>query len=299
MKFISLSSCVFTLFLMLMISCGFQKPEEDKHPEVPLFPQLSNSDFILETFPFDILRLTRTSHFIIASVYDSVSKSHPTLVFDLNLKLKKRFENLNVFLVTNQDEIFALENEQYVRYASPFSSKQVLNFEIISSVQDSLRAIQIAKSTKDTSDKIALAQTVLDLTHTHYQKKYCQNLVCITEINANTFMFQDKKGLNIYQFESYDFDTKKMEIPICTSAAALQIETLTFYDKIHTGYSVDGSNHIAFGVNADELYYYSVVIDGDSLSFKDSYANMGLYETPQHDVFISDGKHQFWKITKK
>ena len=40
---------------MIFISCGYQKTEEDKHPEIPVFPEHTNNKISIKQFNINLI----------------------------------------------------------------------------------------------------------------------------------------------------------------------------------------------------------------------------------------------------
>ncbi len=142
------------LVFLLITSCGYQSPEEDKHPDVPIFPKHTNSAVEINPFSMDVSSIHFNEKYYFGYNQDDF------LILDPQFNvIKKISEKVFVEQVTAEGDVFFFEtsndnvNRAFVFSAPKFAKKEVDIVHILPRNQDVIKdsLLRIYQGKIDTS----------------------------------------------------------------------------------------------------------------------------------------------------
>ncbi len=276
---------VFLMLLVLAISCSDKEKSEDKYPEIPKFPASSNDKYRIEKLPFKVG--IALSQYIYQDQYQGVPEDN-VVIQDRNYAVVK-----NLFLqgaVQHIDqstgEIFTFNDSIAFKYAPPdFSEKRLETIQVDSEYflagerNDSIefdRSLIIRDSLKAEELTVGASCLIYPYEHGYVILRYRDKDILV---NGKGMSFHIDECVRSYKL-------------------AFQGKPLEPFDQVHLGYSFQGSNHIAFGIESNDLYYYKHNVGNDTIAFKNTSQAFKFYETENGRRFIVEGYHDLYEVKK-
>lgn len=282
--------------LIVLMSCSTEK---DKHPEMPIFPQVSNPNYILTPFPYSSFSLYQLDNFVYAHCYDSTNNSHPFVIYNSDFKELKKLPIDHPSHIDASGIIYHLDNGVLNRYAPPLFSKIPLEVISIKDNLDEIRKMYIETHPQDSANTIKISLTVDSLFNQNYKNQLSPTLTCMVDLGDNNYLFSYKnKNLHIHS-ETHDFKPEEWTTTCPTAEYNNFSNSLAFYDKAIIDYSLQGSNHIALGLTANTIYYYKTLIGQDTLFFKSNYSDIQEIKTSNLSRVYLDGYHNLYLLQQR
>lgn len=280
---------------MLICSCTYKESEKDKFPKIPYFPSSSNAKYKVEAFPFSSYSLQKANNYIYASAYDSLTDSHPFIVFDLNLNQLKTFD-ADVFYIHESDGFYEYDGTKLFRYSPPHFKKELLKTKKIVDNTDSIRTAYLNSEESDTLRTEFFVGSIFN--DVHQKKLETKDLKCIVHLSEKAYILRYEDYDYLVTCDTYAFRTDNWTSDTCTEAPFLDANEIGPFDEVNLGFDLQGSNHIAFGVTLENLYYYRLKIDSDTILFKSRYGLIKELKTENGETILQDGKHNLYRVKK-
>jgi len=307
------------LLLFICISCGYTETEDDKYPEMPVFPEHSNVDMSIESLNRKIDALyVYDEHTFIASIKymyeESRTKMYVTKM-DHTLKVLDSIEADGVFKIL-EDGSFYINNEEgkILKYSSfdakplvikehPFNGKDYKE-----KVEKELEEGKYARGTYPDSLSYEIAKVVDSISYyktlDEFKKQQLTDLQCVIDFDGgstNVLIYEDKEYLTSPQPYSSDFKESTTEMIYnfmnCKLKSASVFDkdgSLKITDQVVTSNGSSGGNHFVPGsFYPIGLQYYELEIGGVKTQFKIKADPIGkrqlfLRYIPDSDIYLID-----------
>ncbi len=291
---------------MLCISCGYKKPEGDKHPEIPVFPEHTNQKF--EFVPFSYGRIH--THMM------AQTNNHYYIALFSNLDfliLNKSFEEVmtldvrGVASIHESGTFYSFTKKDYVkkayRYQPPHFKEESIPVKKIQYYKPSFDSI-VAKYSETIAEK-KLNNKLFDtlkFADSIFFKKYTQDLQCVLPIGAypGTYIFKYADRDIFVECHLYPPGKESSLFNICNTAPSIQeADDLDLFDTAVLGNSSHG-NHYVFGYKSYGYEYFSLKIGNNSTKFKvHSRDRMIQLKSESKDKVIVYGDRLYWSRLKE
>lgn len=306
------------VFLLLIVSCGYRTPEEDKHPDLPIFPEHTNASIQITPFSWEANGLQFNDNYIFASTHKSL------LVLDRKFNKVKEIDEIvsthsidnegQVYIITRTDDVMSDPKEVYkispdnnfvkekmevlimrpregVRIrdsiTAAFKNKQSTNEAVSDSLIDSLVYVAFNKEREELPLRI---------------KKLEDDIVAVFPLDndVSILKYKDKKVALFSTYNHMDFLKDKR------SGGLKPIRELekrpTSFDKVVLGNSFSG-NHYVGGYTPYGFNYIELTLENEVTRFKAHNSNNGdgvhiLYKS-KDTMILKDTREKLYYVTLK
>lgn len=264
------------IIILSIFSCGYEKTENDKYPDLPLFPDIINSNFEIIKFPYrsyKYLGMVNGNLYTIGAIdYNEMygGKRH-IIIYDENLNILNKIpiENgiINVDIAKNGDFYVHTENSKDVKkftfpkFESTLIKKHPLSWASLNSHKN--EEILNLKESDSTFDSNRYMVNILN------KKLDSINKIkesCYSKLKSSTLLKFDNEEV---WFDDYKMDFKSFKN--CNSFISNNKKTenlkLKIFDNAKLGNQSSG-NHFAFSFYQYGIEYFNLVKGQDTLKFK-------------------------------
>jgi hypothetical protein len=267
----------FYFVVAIFLSCTEKETANDKYPNIPFFPGSSNAKYIFEKKPFR--GSVRLENFIVEEDYESSSEN--VVLFDLSTaKLKEVRVKGNVQYIDRLEGsiISRINDSTFLRYPAPAFASEIVPFKKYYSVVD-----DSVKKIRPLLDFRSIRTTGVN-----------ESFPCKTEFPDRLYyLIRERTGSFIVDSRAMNSDLQECDFVL---DSPFPESFLTAFDNVVLGYSFSGSNHIAFGIEANRLHYYRIVLGQDTISFKNSSEYFQLYQMRGQNPVIIDGYDSLYEL---
>lgn len=264
-------SICFLGFLLLLAACGYRLAGEDKHPELPFFPELVDGQFQLEALPYEGCEYLGKSHhfyFVDADMDTSKYEDRYLVLLDGRLKEIARIKRQQFVGVKTDGTIYTGQKNLFA-YTYPSMKSQkvpILTFDI-DSVIKTLPAHEQEKIATDTT--IDAHAYRYQLYGDHMKKHLLEGLDSVFHIDRFTVLYYGKKVYGINNRESYVSEFI-YDLPQALSAEYIpegKGEAVAFIEDVVLG-NKSMSHRVATSFHPFGLEYYHLILGTDSIKIK-------------------------------
>ncbi len=255
----------------LLVSCGYEKPENDKYPNLPLFPNINSSKFEIVKFPYrsyNYLGITKGYLYTTAAIdyKEGYGGKKHLIIYDESLNIVKKIPvDGNVSVAKNGD--FYLKKEEKVeKYSYP-------NFESITIKKSPLNRYSIYDSKAEEIAKLEKADSTFN------SGKYVINIIskkldsvnkikrlCYIKIMNSTILKFDNEEV---WFDDYDvnFQSFKNCSNSILSNDNINNPKLKIFDNAKLGNKSSANRYVGHFYQYG-MEYFNLVREKDTLKFK-------------------------------
>lgn len=276
----------FILIPLLIISCGYTKTEDDKHPDMPVYPLHTNPKITIKPLDIKIDTIYRFNNSLIAPamLYDEFGAYSKYIVsLDNELNIIDSVPFYHYYYISNDNHFYIPNgNDALLKYSSLKSKPTKVTphpFDITKFSEE------IEKQLKETAAfnltnfpdslhyyiRLKLDSTVEYKTKEEFNKIVLDELMSIKSVGSYLLLnYKDKQyqmlGLSRSDYEKA-FSTKKAGF---AEKFITDYETdLKITDQAVTANGSSGGNHFVPGTFYPKgIQYYVLNINGDTTAFK-------------------------------
>ncbi len=281
-----------------MIGCGYQKPEGDKHPEVPVFPKHSNTKFTFTEIIEDFYPNETPSYSIQCSddywfLHINQKDRSKILVCDNNFKLLTEINDLKfdygVSRVMLEDgTIYILPGNHDLRdkplfkYAPPLFQKKEIKVLDVKPTRNEIYKQELAKREIEKLENVGIKDSLRRSLHKVTDSLYaieCEDLLELDKAKGYLEMrglwysiirYKDQEEAAVIYPECQDVIRQLAKVDIKNGRIANKKKTadnLRQFDHAVIGNHSTG-NHFVFGFHPYGYHYYQLFIGKDTTRFK-------------------------------
>lgn len=269
----------FFFVVAIFLACTEKETAKDKYPNIPFFPGSSNEKYIFEKKPFR--GAVRLENFIVLEEYEQSGKN--VVLFDLSSSQLKavRIEGSVEYIDRFEGSIISRTNDStFLRYRAPAFAREIVPFK---------------KYYKIVGDSPSKTRPLLNLRS--IRTGVDQTFPCKAKFsNGGYALIRERSGSFVVDSRIVDNELQDCDYVL---EPPFPSKFLTPFDNVVLGYSFSGSNHIAFGIEANKLHYYRIVLGPDTISFKNASEYFQLYEMPGQNPVIIDGNNSLYELKTK
>ena len=280
------------IFIFIFISCGYQKTEEDKHPEIPVFPEHTNHKIAIKQFTTNLRDLKYNEKNVFAN-----NEHGDLIILDRKFNKIKELKGPYNYISKDGTIYFIQPNEKpelievYKMSIENNFKKEKIQSVIINSrepftIRDSLNVV--GKSEINDKDNVKINTDIDSLVHLIYQKeknlisdkikKLKPNLVSIFPLSysVSVLKFKDKE---FALYTRYDHTIEFKEVLEKTRRNGLEPiwnleKSPKSFDKVVLGNSFSG-NHYVGGFTPYGYNYVELSLHNEITRFKVKNSNNG------------------------
>lgn len=307
------------LLFFICISCGYTDTEDDKFPEMPVFPEHSNLQMSIVSLSkkIDNLYPYGEDTFIASIKYiteGSRTKMYVTKM-DHTLKVLDSIETEGVFKITKDGSFYIKNNKGAILKYSSFGAKPLMikehpfNGEIYKeSIVKELEEGEYARGTYPDSLSYEVGKVVDSISYHKtleaFKKQQIEGLHCVIDFypeSKSVLIYEDEEYLDSPQPYSngnaisttkmlYNFEACEMK----SKSNTFENEGLTITDQVVRSNGSSGGNHFVPGsFYPIGLQYYELEIAGVKTTFKikaDPVGKKQLFvrHIPDSDIYLID-----------
>ncbi len=282
------------LLIFIFISCGYTETEDDKFPDMPVFPEHSNPEVSIEplTRTIDVLYDYDEQNFIASIKYlykESRSRMY-VVKMDHTLKVLDSIETDDLFEMVKDGSFYIKNDKGKILKYSSFDAKPLVIEEhpfngitYKERVEKELREGKYARGTYPDSLSSKIWEIVDSISYhksfQEFDKQQLTGLQCVIDFYSESkrvLVYEDEEYLSSPQPSSNDYgitansilyDFKACEVK--TKSNAVENEGLTITDKVVRANGSSGGNHFVPGsFYPIGLQYYELEIEGVKTQFK-------------------------------
>lgn len=307
----------------MFISCGYQKTEEDKHPEIPIFPKHTNNKISIKEFPFYLTNIKYNTENLFAN-----NANGDWVILDRKFnkikQLSKPAGYIHSYISKNGTIYFTVPNEKpelievyKMSNQGNFKKEQIKKIVINSreryAIRDSLNLVY--KDEINNKDNLKISDYIDSLMTDVYQKdskiiykkikKLKSNLISVFPL-SNEISVLKYKNREMVLCTRYDHtDQFKNELEKTHLNALEPIWNLEkspkSFGKVVLGNSFSG-NHYVGGYTPYGYNYVELSLNNETTKFKAKNSNNGngvniLYKNK--DTIILKDYEKLYRITLK
>ena len=307
------------LFTLIFISCGYQKTEEDKHPEIPIFPEHTNNKISIKQFTTNLIDINYNEKNLFAN-----NEKGDLIILDRKFNKIKELKVPNNYISKDGTIYFMQTNEKpklievYKMSIDNNFKKEKLKNLIINSrepftIRDSLNVVYKRKI--NDKDNLKIKSDIDSLVHVVYQKennltsdkikKLKPNLVSIYPLSnsVSVLKFKDKEFALYTRYDhtsEFKDELEKTRLNGLKPIWNLEKSPKSF-DKVVLSNSLSG-NHYVGGFTSYGYNYVALSLHNETTKFKAKNSNNGngvniLYESK--DTIILKDFEKLYHITLK
>jgi hypothetical protein len=305
----------FLIFVFIFNSCGYQRAEEDKYPEIPVFPKHTNNKISIKEFPFYLTNIKYNQKNVFAN-----NKNGDWLILD------RKFNKIKQLSKPSGYTHSYINKDGTIYYIKP-NEKPELNIVYKFSIQDNFKKKKIEKlilnsregiTIRDSLNLVYKNQTnehINSLTFNIYQKeekliserikKLKSNLISIFPLtNEVSVLKYENKEFALYT--RYDHTNEFKDVLEKTRLDELKPiwnleKSPKSFGKVVLGNSFSG-NHYVGGYTPYGYNYVELSLNNETTKFKAKNSNNGngvniLYKNK--DTIILNDFEKLYYITLK
>lgn len=312
----------FLIFTLIFISCGYQKTEEDKHPEIPVFPKHTNNKISIKQFTPTLRNIKYNEKNFFAN-----NENGDLIILDKKFnKIKQLSVSSGHNYISKDGTIyFILPNEKpelievYKMSVQNNFKKEKINNLIINSregvtIRDSLNLVY--RSEINDKDTLKINSHIDSMIHVIYQKEkkiisnkikdLKPNLISIYPLSSSVSVLKYKnKEFALYtRYKHTDEFEDVLKIRYWNELepiSNLEKDPKSF-DKVVLGNSFSG-NHYVGGYTPYGYNYIELSLNNETTKFKAKNSNNGngvniLYEN-KDTIILKDFEKLYYITLKK
>jgi hypothetical protein len=284
----------FLCFLIICIqSCGYRLTEEDKYPDMPIYPHISNSDYSIDSImKIENSSVKYTDQFLytisftksnkdVESAHLSILNKNMDIVKEIqwNPLFSKRFiynvdENNNIYIVS--------ENQSLYKYAYPWERMEEVPKILDVTKRDSLEVVYLKTIQKRQKvDSLFYIGAFIDSIFNSKVKKLYDMNDCVLPIdgyNTNYYVvLNDSNGRQSYaiitdysELWQTSYQNRKLNCDSLVHQYTYSNKTAApnlILEQAALGNRSSG-NHFVFGFTPYGYDYYKITVDKDTICFK-------------------------------
>ncbi|MBP1840777.1 hypothetical protein [Formosa algae] len=306
----------FLIVIFIFNSCGYQRTEEDKHPEIPIFPKHTNNKISIKEFPFYLTNIKYNQKHVFAN-----NKNGDWLILDRKFNTIKQLNKPSGYVhsyISNDGTIYFLKpkektelNEVYKFSIQDNFKKEKLENLILKSregvtIRDSLNAVYKNQTNKH----------IDSLTSDIYKKEEKLIAESIKKLNSNLIsIFPLTNGVSVLKYENkafalytrYDHTNEFKAVLEKTQQDELKPiwhleKSPKSFGKVTLGNSFSG-NHYVGGYTPYGYNYVELSLNNETTKFKAKNSNNGngvniLYKS-KDTIIINDFEKLYYITLKK
>lgn len=309
-----------TIVSLFFLSCGYTKTENDKYPDMPLFPKHTNPELSIKTLEKTInsLYLYRGETFIssITYSYDNRPSEMYIVQMDRNLNVMDSIMTANgVFEIVEGGDFYSQnENGELLKHIS-FTQKPIVveqhpfNGELYKEkIEKELTEGKYARGTYPDSLSSSIWKIIDSVSHysslREFKKQQIKGLQCVIDLYPESkciLVYDKEEYISTQQPYSTDFDDSASQIlydfKSCSVKQLVNIgndKALLLTDEVVRYNGSSGGNHfVPGGFYPIGLQYYELEILGSKTNFKIAADPLGqrqlfLRHIPHTDIYLID-----------
>jgi len=314
----------FLIFVFILNSCGYQKTEEDKYPEIPVFPEHTNNKISIKEFPFYLTNIKYNQKNVFAH-----NAKGDWVIFDRKFNKIKQISQPDGYVHSyiNKDGTiyFIIPNEKpelievyKLSTQDNFKKERIENLIINSregfTIRDSLNFVY--KDEIEKIDNLKINKHIDSLLSVVYQnekeivsgkiKKLKPNLISIYPL-TNEVSVLKYKNKEFALYTRFDHTNNFNDLLKKTSLDGLEPiwnleKSPKSFGKVVLGNSFSG-NHYVGGYTPYGYNYVELSLKNETTKFKAKNSNNGnsvgiLYES-KDTLIVKDFKKLYYITLKK
>ncbi|MFD1016185.1 hypothetical protein [Winogradskyella rapida] len=301
------------LFIFLFNSCGYQQTEEDKYPEIPVFPEHTNSKISITEFPYTLTNIKYNQNHVFAN-----DENGNWIILDRKFNVIKQLHKPSGYTpsyMSNDGTLYTIKphdqpelNEVYQRSMQNDFKKELVKPLILkirgrANIKDSLQSVYTHKTKAHIDSLTAVIYKKEEKNLTESLKALHTNLVSIFPLTPEVSVLK-YKNKTVALCTSYDHSDAFKAFLEQTQLKALKPiwhleKSPKSFGKVVLGNSFSG-NHYVGGYTPYGYNYVELSLHDKTTRFKAKNANNGngvhiLYESK--DTIIVKEVQKLYHIT--
>jgi len=297
----------------MLNSCGYQKAEEDKHPEIPVFPKHTNNKISIKEFPFHLRNINYNQKNIFAN-----NENGDWVILDREFnkikQLTKPSGYSHSYISKDGTIYFAMDNEisQVYKFSMQNNFKRekvenlILKSREVITIRDSLKLVYKNETNKYIDSLTSIVYQKEENLISEKIKKLKSNLISIFPLTHEVSVLK-YKNKEFALHTRYDHTDEFKEVLEQTRLHGLkpiwQLEkSPKSFDKVVLGNSFSG-NHYVGGYTPYGYNYIEVSLQNETTKFKAKNSNNGngvsiLYQS-KDTIILKDFEKLYYLTLSK
>ena len=306
----------FLIFVLIFNSCGYQKTEEDRHPEIPIFPKHTNNKISIKEFPFYLTNIKYNQKNVFAN-----NENGDWIILDRKFNKIKQLNKPSGYVhsyISKDGTIYFLKPKE----------KTELNEVYKFSIQDNFKKEKIENLILKSREGVIIRDS-LNLVYKNQTNKHIDSLTSdiyqkeeklisekIKKLNSNLIsIFPLANEVSVLKYENkefalytrYDHTNEFKDVLEKTQLDELKPiwnleKSPKSFGKVTLGNSFSG-NHYVGGYTPYGYNYVELSLNNETTKFKAKNSNNGngvniLYKS-KDTIIINDFERLYYITLKK